>query len=221
MIRDRIGSRHAIAVAASVAVALVVSGTAALAHHPMGGVTPGNVLHGFLSGIGHPLIGIDHFAFIVAVGIATALAGARLVVPAIFIVATVAGCLLSFAGGVAVPFAEIGIAASVLVLGGMIMSGRVIDERLYALVFGVAGLLHGGAYAAAIVGAEAAPLGGYLAGFALVQFAVIGLVVLMTRFAESASSGLSLKPRLAGAMIAGVGLTFMAEHGEKLLLPSV
>ena len=40
---------------------LAMAGSAA-AHHPTGGRMPANVLDGFLSGIGHPVIGPDHLA---------------------------------------------------------------------------------------------------------------------------------------------------------------
>lgn len=36
------------------------------AHHPMGGMTPQTFSQGLLSGLGHPIIGLDHFAFLVA-----------------------------------------------------------------------------------------------------------------------------------------------------------
>jgi len=41
----------------------------AMAHHPMGGKTPANLWEGLLSGIGHPIIGIDRLVFVVAVGL--------------------------------------------------------------------------------------------------------------------------------------------------------
>ena len=44
----------------------------AMAYHPMGERTPANFWGGLLSGIGHPIIGIDHFAFVVAVGLIAA-----------------------------------------------------------------------------------------------------------------------------------------------------
>ncbi len=40
----------------------------AIAHHPFGGETPSNFVEGFLSGLGHPIIGLDHFTFVVASG---------------------------------------------------------------------------------------------------------------------------------------------------------
>ncbi len=40
----------------------------AFAHHVMGGKMPGTFTDGLLSGLGHPVIGLDHFAALVAVG---------------------------------------------------------------------------------------------------------------------------------------------------------
>ena len=40
----------------------------ALAHHPFGGETPRTIAEGLLSGLGHPVIGLDHLAFTVAIG---------------------------------------------------------------------------------------------------------------------------------------------------------
>jgi len=45
----------------------------AWAHHVMGGKLPQTFLQGLLSGFGHPVIGIDHLAAIVGVGILAAL----------------------------------------------------------------------------------------------------------------------------------------------------
>ncbi|HET9176699.1 MAG TPA: HupE/UreJ family protein, partial [Pseudolabrys sp.] len=47
---------------------LAHSATNASAHHVMGGRMPATFMDGFLSGLGHPIIGIDHFAAVVAVG---------------------------------------------------------------------------------------------------------------------------------------------------------
>ena len=39
------------------------------AHHMLGGRTPVTFMQGLLSGLGHPVIGIDHLAFVVAMGV--------------------------------------------------------------------------------------------------------------------------------------------------------
>ena len=48
--------------------ALFFAAEPALAHHVMGGRMPATFGQGFLSGLGHPVIGLDHLAAVVAVG---------------------------------------------------------------------------------------------------------------------------------------------------------
>ncbi len=207
--------------ASMIGAATLLAPSVALAHHPMGGATPSTLWQGFLSGVGHPMIGLDHFAFVIAAGIASALVGARLLLPAAFIAATIAGCLLAAAGGIALPFAEYAIAASVIAVGVLVMSGRTVPISTYLSLFLVAGLFHGGAYAEAIVGAEATPLGAYLAGFALIQFAIMAAAAWATEQAEARVTEVATSPRLAGAVVAGVGMTFFVENAEKLLFPGM
>ena len=68
-----------------------------LCHHPLGGAAPETMLHGFLSGVGHPLIGFDHLAFVVAIGVLAAFQTQRLVMPLGFVMGTVIGSLLTLA----------------------------------------------------------------------------------------------------------------------------
>ena len=82
----------------------------ALAHHPMGGATPSTLAQGLLSGIGHPIVGLDHLAFVIAVGIAAALLGSRFLLPLAFIGATILGTLVHLAA-VGLPAVEAVIAA--------------------------------------------------------------------------------------------------------------
>src|SRR5437763_3365781 len=66
---------------AACAVAVMASEPAA-AHHVMGGKMPASLAEGLLSGLGHPIIGLDHLAAVVAVGCVAAAhrAGALLAV---------------------------------------------------------------------------------------------------------------------------------------------
>jgi len=204
------------AITAAAVVALAASAYPALAHHPMGGQTPDTLTTGLLSGLGHPVIGVDHLAFIVAVGIAAAFAGNRLLSPLAFVAATVVGCLLQV-GGIALPAAEIVIAASILILGAVVLSGRMIGAPALLGLFAVAGLFHGWAYGTAIVGAEATPLLAYLLGFAAVQYAiVVGAGYMVLRIWQAAGPE-AIRPRLAGAVVAGVGFTFLVENLESLI----
>src|SRR5262249_15651634 len=69
---------------------LVTAGTAS-AHHLMGGKTPSTLAEGIASGIGHPIIGPDHLAFLVALGIAVGVGGLSFATPVLFLVAMACG----------------------------------------------------------------------------------------------------------------------------------
>src|SRR5467141_374249 len=81
---------------------------------------PGDV-HGFGSGVAHPLHGLDHILAMVAVGLWAAQLGgrARWAVPASFVGVMALGGALAVSG-LRVPFTEEGILLSVLVLGVLI-----------------------------------------------------------------------------------------------------
>ena len=192
----------------------------ALAHHPLGGETPQTFGHGLLSGLGHPMIGFDHLAFIIAVGIAATLVGRQLLGSAAFIAATLAGVLLQVVG-ITLPAAEIVIAASIAFLGVSILSGRLLSVPATFGTFAVAGIFHGWAYGAAIIGAEAGVLGSYLLGLGLVQFAIATGAGFIVNQVWQAASTADLRPRLAGAVVAGVGLTFLIENLEAVLFPGL
>ncbi len=180
---------------------------AALAHHPTGGETPATFVNGFLSGIGHPVIGIDHLAFVVAAGAVAALAGQKLWLPLVFVAASMIGVLIHVQA-VDLPVVEIVIALSVLAAGALLASGREVAVGGWAGLFALAGLFHGHAYGEAVYGAGAMPVVAYLLGLALVQSAIaIGVMLLLRHRAAVASA---VEPRLAGAFAVGVGLSALA-----------
>lgn len=53
------------------------AGGPAFAHHPLNGAPMTTFADGLLSGVGHPVLGFDHLFFVIAVGVAAVLAGAR------------------------------------------------------------------------------------------------------------------------------------------------
>ena len=151
----------------------VLSATLALksayAHHLMDGQTAGTPFEGFLSGLFHPIIGLDHLAFIIAVGVISALTTKRLILPLVFIVATSVGALTMF-NGISVPALEFLIILSIIVFGLGLLSGKALSNRVLAT-------LHGNAYGGTIIGAETSSLIAYIAGFTIVQyFVAIGSV---------------------------------------------
>lgn len=193
------------AVIPTAALALVAS-SPAFAHHAMGGEMPSTFGEGFISGLAHPVIGPDHLAFLVAVGVATALGGMPLWLPVVFVAASALGVGVHLSL-VDLPAAELVVAASVLLAGFLLARGERVATGAWAVLFAIAGLFHGYAYGESIVGAEPTPLYAYLAGLVLIQSALsIGVALVASRAASA------LAPRLAGAAVAGIG--FAAVIGQ-------
>jgi urease accessory protein len=188
---------------AVVALILVGIGTAS-AHHVMGGGLPSTFSQGLLSGLGHPVIGPDHLAFLIAVGIVVGAGGLSLALPIVFVAASAIGVALHVYG-LDVPGAELIIALSVVLVGFLIARGRALPLGVWAALFGIAGLAHGYAYGESIFDAEPTPLWAYLAGLVFVQSALAVGVAVVTR--RSGAEITALAPRLVGAAIVGVGLT--------------
>jgi urease accessory protein len=205
----------------ALAAAMILTTTgAALAHHPLGGMTPTSVTEGFLSGLGHPVIGFDHLAFVIAVGLIAAFHRNRVVMPAAFVTGTIGGAALTLAA-VTLPVAELVITGSVIVGGAVVMRGRVTDLRVAGGLAAGAGLFHGWAYGATIIGAEPTPILAYLAGFGLVQMAIAIGVAMLVHNVWKAVDAEALQPRLAGAVVAGVGVTYMVEIVEGVIFPAM
>lgn len=187
---------------------LVVIATPALAHHVMDGRLPATFLDGLLSGLGHPVIGLDHLAFVVATGIAVGVLGASLVLPGLLVASSIAGVLVHV-GAAALPGGEFLVAGSVAAAGVLIARGKALPGVAWALLFALGGFVHGYAFGESIVGADRPALGGYLLGLAIVQgFIATGIAVAAR--ASLATSRTALLPRAAGAAIAAVGLVFGA-----------
>lgn len=143
----------------------------AWAHHPMGGTLPQTFLQGLLSGFGHPVIGVDHLAAIVGVGILAAIAGRSAAVVLAFSVAVIAGVGLHLTE-VDLPASELFVGLTTLLIGGLVIARQSMGAGLAALLFAVAGLVHGYALGESIVGAEASPLVAYLLGLLVMQSAI-------------------------------------------------
>lgn len=213
-------SGRSLRIAALASLALAATCVPALAHHAMGGEMPQTFAQGLLSGLGHPLIGIDHFAFVVAVGIAAALSGRLWVLTAAFVIGAFAGCVVHFAS-VTLPMAELVIAATVLLLGAILASNRDVSPVTLAALFVASGLFHGWAYGESIFGAEQTPLLAYLAGFTLIQLVVGISAGFVGRWMVEGDAKLRTNARLAGAVVAGIGLALLVGHIEGLLFPGV
>ena len=183
--------------------------TPALAHHPLGGRIPGNFFEGFMSGLAHPVIGLDHLAFIVAVGFLSALNPGKLWLPLSFVLAALGGTglhLMKFN----IPAVEVGVALSVLIFGLLLAARRTPDPRAVVLMGSLAGLLHGYAYGEAIIGAQMTPLTAYLTGFTAIQLAIALGVNQLSQKLMAGSQSMAWPSRVAGFAIAGIGIVFLS-----------
>lgn len=178
----------------------------AFAHHAMGGVAPRTLTDGLLSGLAHPVIGLDHLAFLVGAGLLAAMLpmGGALAAVAVFVVAGMAGTLLHLAG-IGLGPVEAVVALSCIVAGLALLRAEAgaLKPGLIGLGFALAGLFHGHAFAESVVGSEMTPIAGYLAGLAVVQFAVAAAVAFLARDAVRVR-------RLGGAAVAAVGAVALA-----------
>jgi len=170
----------------------------AWAHHFMDGGLPQTFMQGLLSGLGHPVIGLDHAAFIVAAGFLLGSVEGGMWGVLALIVGALLGAALHLAGA-SLPGAEIGVALSVILIGGVLAARRRIGLAWLAGGLALAGVLHGYAYAESIFGAEAAPLAAYLTGFSLVQLGIAAAALLIQRRLIAA------RDTWAGLVSSGVG----------------
>jgi urease accessory protein len=188
------------------ALILALAPLPALAHHPMGGEVPSTLWQGFASGIGHPVIGLDHLAFLLAAGVLAATLGARRGTVAVlaFVLGGFGGSLAHIAG-IGFGPVEAFVAGSVVAVG-LALLWRGLPAALVPAGFALAGLAHGHAFAEAIIGAEQGPLVAYLFALALAQGAIgLGAMLLARRLGADA-------PRLripVGAVATIAGAVFL------------
>ena len=165
---------------------------------------PATAWQGLLSGLGHPIIGVDHLAFIVGVGLISHLVGLLTLLPLLFLAGTVLGCFLHVQG-YDLASSELAIALSVAI-AAVVLAPRVrIPVGLLAPLLVVAGALHGYAYGESIVGAETAPLAAYIVGFAAIQYEV------------AVGSGVALRMMVGRDLVAEATATRIAAAGVALV----
>jgi urease accessory protein len=192
------------------AVALAAVSSSALAHHPMGGMTPTTFTHGLLSGFGHPIIGLDHLAALVAVGLIAARLGMRFSVPAAFVIAMLVGVGVHL-GKIDIPAIEPAVSLSVLALGLVLVFTSSVPRGLAMAFIACVGLLHGYALGESIIGAETTPLFAYFLGLATVQTAIMtGLATVAAWIAADSERVNLAQLRFGGYAIGLFGLALFA-----------
>jgi urease accessory protein len=196
---------HSIKASVLAAGGILLVAAPALAHHPFGGNTPVNAVEGFLSGLGHPVIGLDHLAFVIAAGLLAAAMGQGLGLPLGFVLASMVGTVVHLLG-VNLPATEMVISASVLLFGSLLAMGQPPRTGVALALAALAGLFHGYAYGEAVVGATMAPILAYLLGFALIQMGIAATAYWVAGRVGAAP----LKLRFAGFTLVGVGAAFLS-----------
>lgn len=196
--------------------AMLFAASPVWAHHAMGGRLPSNGFEGFLSGLAHPLIGVDHFAFIVAVGLLAATKQRGIVMPIVFVLTALLGTGLHLMQ-LTIPLVELVVSGSILLIGVLLTMPSRFNVSMGVGLAAVAGLFHGYAYGEAIIGAEMTPLTAYLLGFTVIQLIVALLAFFIARLLLRSPSQPAL--RLAGFVVCGIGVAFFATQIVGILFP--
>ena len=179
----------------------------ALAVGPAWGHEGAGAFGGFAAGFMHPLLGWDHLAAMIAVGLWGAFLGGQAiwVLPIAFPVIMAMGGALGVAG-VPLPAVEAGIASSAIVLGGAVAAALRPPLSIAALLVGAFAVLHGHAHGTELPVA-ASPLA-YSAGFVLATGLLHLLGIGIGTF-TCWPAGLFVV-RMIGVAIAVVGIVFLA-----------
>jgi urease accessory protein len=164
---------------------------------------------GFVSGLLHPVTGLDHILAMVTVGILAYQIGGRALwlVPSAFLAVMAAGGLLGLAG-VSFYFVEPGVAASVVVLGIIVALALKPPVAVAMAVVALFAVFHGYAHGieAPLDGSTAAYGAGFLLATALLHTAGIALGMLVGRISERQGQ---IGYRLAGTAVALAGLVIL------------
>lgn len=206
-------NKHIVTTTLSIVALGALSAPEALAHHPMGGTTPTTFWHGLLSGLGHPVLGLDHLAAVVAAGCIAATQRNAMTLAISYVLLMLAGAAVHTMG-VTVPAAEILAALAVIALGALLILPRTAAFGVALGLFAGAGAIHGYVLGEAIVGAETAPFSAYFIGLAIVQSAIIAGIVWVARslLAPAGDERTPVALRAAGAAAVILGVWFLMQN---------
>lgn len=157
----------------------------------------------FISGLGHPVAGLDHLLAMVAVGLWAASLGGKALftVPTMFVASMIIGAMLAI-GGVHVPMVEQGILLSVILLGALLFSAKRLPVYVCAAITAIFALFHGAAHGVEMPLAVSSLQ--YILGFAV---ATLGLHLVGVGFGHFIQRiNTPIVSRISGAMIGALGL---------------
>lgn len=187
----------------------------ALAHHPMGGAMPDSAMEGLLSGLGHPIIEAGHLIFLLSAALVAAIYienSRKAMLPlAGYVSCSSIGVMLGIASE-SFTMVELGVGITLLVMALCLWRSEAISLRAGGAIAVLAGLVHGMAYAEAVVGAEPTPILAYLLGLTMIQTAVVIVAFLIFQWTMKASPRLIRVSRHAlatAACVMGVSLAVL------------
>jgi urease accessory protein len=158
---------------------------------------------GFVSGLGHPVLGFDHLLAMVSVGILSAQMGGRAIwaVPLTFVGMMLVGGILGMQG---VPLfsVELGISFSVFALGIALAAEKKLPALLAMLFVGFFALFHGHAHGMEMPSLYSPVL--YALGFVVGTAGIHIFGVILGLISQEVSKGEAFL-RYVGAGIAGIG----------------
>lgn len=184
------------------AMRIIVCGLLLLPVSAMAHVQGGEVI-GIISGIKHPVSGLDHVLAMIAVG----LWGAQLGAPAIWLLPVIFPMVMAFGGllglmGVNLPGIEIGIALSAIVLGIAVFREVRLQLWLAAVMVGFFAIFHGYAH-----GAELPPGGNgllYSIGFVVTTGLLHATGIAIGVIHRWSAGRMALRAAGGGVALAGV-----------------
>jgi urease accessory protein len=142
---------------------------------------------GFMAGVTHPVMGLDHLLAMIAAGFVAARFGMKGIatISATFAFAMLAGFLMALSG-LALPVVELGITGSVAVFGALIVVSRFLPNALSALIVAAFALFHGFAHGLEVPASASAM--SFAVGFMIAVFAVTAMAGLLREALEKSLS---------------------------------
>ena len=161
---------------------------------------------GFLTGLWHPVSGLDHLLAMIAVG----LWGAQLGAPALWLLPVAFPMMMSFGGmfglmGIPLPGVEIGIAVSAVVLGFMVFTEVQTQPVIALIVVAFFAIFHGHAHGTELPVGQSGLL--YSMGFVIATGCLHGVGITIG-LAHRWNKG-RIAMRVAGSIVLVAGLYFL------------
>jgi urease accessory protein len=161
---------------------------------------------GFLTGLQHPVSGLDHVLAMIAVG----LWGAQLGAPALWILPVVFPMMMAMGGmlglmGIPIPGVEVGIAVSAIVLGFMVLTEARLKIQLAMVIVAFFAIFHGHAHGTELPAGQSGLL--YSIGFVAATGCLHGAGITIGLIHRWPAGRVVL--RGAGSLVCAAGIYFL------------